>query len=282
MRKILYLLLLIGSFACGNGGFDQHESGLLYKFIEQNETAQKPKLGDGLLIALKYTSEDDSVLFDEVFRLELVPVSHKGGSIEDALAMMHKGDSAEFLIAAKGFINHSVKADFFPKFVDRNSKLKFYIRLKDISSPEEMETMQASIDVNKKAAETMLLDDYLQRNEIEEQPTESGLYFIKKEEGKGIKPQLNDSVTVHYTGMFLDGTIFDSSRKRDEPFAFILGIGQVIPGWDEGIALMKEGSKARFLIPSSLAFGKKGFNESIPPFTSLMLDVELIKVKKNK
>lgn len=279
MKKIIYLLLIVGTIACNNTGFKEHESGLQYKFIEHNDEAQKPDLGDGLVISLKYTSEDDSVLFDGPFRIKLDTVSHKGGSIEDAFSLMHRGDSAEFLILAKDFINHTIGADKFPEFVDRNSKLKFYIRLKEILSPEEMEQMQARLNADQKAAETMLLDDYIQRNEIVTKQTESGLYFIEKESGKGAKPNTNDSVIVHYTGMFLDGTIFDSSIKRNETFGFILGIGQVIPGWDEGISMMKTGEKARFIIPSNLAYGKKGFTDLIPPFTTLIFDVELIYIK---
>lgn len=279
MKKILFLLLSIGSFACSNNEFKEHESGLQYKFIEHNEKAQKPNLGDGLLVSLKYTSIDDSILFDRTFRVKYDSVSHQGGSIEDAFSLMHKGDSAEFRITAKDFINHTVGADKFPDFIDRNSKLKFYIRLKDISTPEEMESMKVRINSERKAAETMLLDDYIARNEIETKPSESGLFFLAEEPGKGKMPKVNDTVVVHYTGMFLDGTIFDSSRKRNEAFSFILGTGQVIQAWDEGIAMMKIGEKARFIIPSNLAYGKKGFRELIPPFSTLIFDVELLEIK---
>ena len=84
-------------------------------------------------------------------------------------------------------------------------------------------------------------------------------------------------VSVHYVGKLLDGTEFDNSVKRGEPIEFVLGQGQVIPGWDEGIAMMKEGEKAVLLIPSKLAYGERG-NQAIPPCAPLVFDVELVKV----
>jgi FKBP-type peptidyl-prolyl cis-trans isomerase len=84
---------------------------------------------------------------------------------------------------------------------------------------------------------------------------------------------------VHYKGQLADGTVFDSSYKRNEPIEFTLGIGQVIPGWDEGVALLHVGEKARFVIPSTLAYGSRGAGGVIPPNANLIFDVELVDVK---
>src|SRR5690606_11185362 len=98
-------------------------------------------------------------------------------------------------------------------------------------------------------------------------------------EGNGTQAKAGDKVTVHYTGTLLDGTKFDSSVDRDQPFEFTLGQGQVIPGWDEGIAMMKEGGKAKLVIPSNLAYGANPRpGGPIQPFSTLVFDVELIKV----
>jgi peptidyl-prolyl cis-trans isomerase A (cyclophilin A) len=86
-------------------------------------------------------------------------------------------------------------------------------------------------------------------------------------------------VSVHYKGQLLNGQVFDSSYQRNEPIAFTLGIGQVIPGWDEGIQLLKVGDKARFVIPSDLAYGSRGAGGVIPPNATLIFDVELVAVK---
>ena len=108
--------------------------------------------------------------------------------------------------------------------------------------------------------------------------TKSGLQYMVLKEGTGAKPGPTDKVTVHYTGRLLDGTVFDSSVERGEPATF--GLNQVIPGWTEGLQLMSEGSKYRLFIPSELAYGSKGAGEQILPNSTLIFDVELIKVEK--
>ncbi len=108
--------------------------------------------------------------------------------------------------------------------------------------------------------------------------TQSGLQYMVLKEGTGAKPGPTDEVTVHYTGRLLDGTVFDSSVERGEPATFPLD--KVIPGWTEGLQLMSEGSKYRLFIPSELAYGSKGAGEQIMPNSTLIFDVELIKVNK--
>jgi len=108
--------------------------------------------------------------------------------------------------------------------------------------------------------------------------TKSGLRYQIINKGSGISPEKNNTVCVHYKGQLIDGTVFDSSYKRDQPIEFKLGVGQVIPGWDEGIALLRVGDKARFLIPSYLAYGSQGAGGVIPPNANLIFDVELMKI----
>ena len=106
--------------------------------------------------------------------------------------------------------------------------------------------------------------------------TKSGMQYEVLQEGTGKSPKATDTVRCHYEGRLLDGTVFDSSYKRGEPADF--GLNQVIPGWTEGVQLMKEGAKYRFTIPYLLAYGEQGAGASIPPFSTLVFDVELIKV----
>ena len=122
--------------------------------------------------------------------------------------------------------------------------------------------------------------EYLENNAKQEgvHVTESGLQYQVVKEGNGPKPGPNDVVTVHYTGRLIDGTVFDSSVERGEPATF--AVGQVIPGWVEGLQLMAEGSAWRLFIPSELAYGKHGTGP-IKPGSTLIFDVQLIKVKKN-
>ncbi|MBQ0050387.1 MAG: FKBP-type peptidyl-prolyl cis-trans isomerase [Bacteroidales bacterium] len=106
--------------------------------------------------------------------------------------------------------------------------------------------------------------------------TKSGLQYEVLIEGNGKQPKATDTVRCHYEGRLLDGTVFDSSYQRDEPADFPLN--GVIPGWTEGVQLMKEGAKFRFHIPYLLAYGERGAGAQIPPYSTLVFDVELIKV----
>lgn len=129
--------------------------------------------------------------------------------------------------------------------------------------------------VMKEAGEKFLAENGKKENVV---TTASGLQYIVEKEGTGAQPGAEDEVTVHYTGKLLDGTVFDSSVSRGEPATFPLN--RVIPGWTEGVQLMKEGGKYTFFIPSDLAYGPQGVPNAIPPHSTLIFDVELIKVNK--
>ena len=127
---------------------------------------------------------------------------------------------------------------------------------------------------NKAAGEKYLADNAAKDNV---HVTPSGLQYMVIEEGNGKKPTASDTVVCHYEGTLIDGKMFDSSIKRGEPASFALN--QVIAGWTEGLQLMQEGAKYRFFIPYHLGYGERGAGPSIPPFSALVFDVELIKVK---
>ena len=109
--------------------------------------------------------------------------------------------------------------------------------------------------------------------------TASGLQYRDDTEGAGTEATRGKRVSVHYTGRLDDGTKFDSSRDRNEPFAFTLGVGQVIAGWDEGVSGMRVGGKRTLVIPAALGYGSRGAGGVIPPGATLLFDVELLDVR---
>ncbi|WP_413174624.1 FKBP-type peptidyl-prolyl cis-trans isomerase [Anabaena azotica] len=110
--------------------------------------------------------------------------------------------------------------------------------------------------------------------------TPSGLKYIELNKGEGTAtPERGQTVVVHYTGTLEDGTKFDSSRDRGQPFSFKIGIGQVIKGWDEGLSTMKVGDRRQLIIPSELGYGARGAGGVIPPNATLIFDVELLGIK---
>ncbi|MDZ7738750.1 MAG: FKBP-type peptidyl-prolyl cis-trans isomerase [Bacteroidales bacterium] len=114
---------------------------------------------------------------------------------------------------------------------------------------------------------------FLDDNDLDFEPTESGLYYIELIEGTGLQPVAGDTVTVHYSGTFLNGRVFDSNIGR-EPMRFVLGIAYVIEGWEEGLTYMKEGGEALLIVPSSLAYGAEGYYD-IPAYTPLAFTIIL-------
>lgn len=129
------------------------------------------------------------------------------------------------------------------------------------------------------ADEKRRAEEELDKHSAGFEKTASGLRYQIIQKGNGTKATKGKKVSVHYSGALTNGMVFDSSYKRKQPIDFVLGIGQVIPGWDEGIQLLQVGDKARFVIPSDLAYGSRGAGGVIPPNATLVFDVELMDVK---
>lgn len=178
-----------------------------------------------------------------------------------------------------------------PDYIDSASSLYFTVGLITTQTIEELQAAQNAKNAEAEAAEGVILQEYLTTNGITTEPNESGLIFIAKEEGTGKQAVAGKNVKVNYEGMLLDGTYFDTSieevakandifnpQRPYGPLDFVLGQGQVIKGWDEGIAMMKEGGKARLIIPSKIAYGANPRPGIITPFATLIFDVELVEV----
>ncbi len=295
MNKISMLLgsaLLVGLISCNKSefeGYTKAENGLHYKFFSHDEKGIKPTEGDG--VAFKYIfklKSKDSVLVNSSMVSQdgtgitrfMMPKSSFVGSIEDALMMMSPSDSASFIVNADSFFLKTNGMTALPPFVKPNDKIQVDIKLVEVKTKAELAENQKKQqeEIAKMAeGEKPQMDKYLADNKIVTKPTASGLIFIETQKGKSKEhPKATDEVTVHYTGTLLDGTKFDSSVDRGEPANFPLN--QVIPGWTEGIQLMTKGSKAKLIIPSGLGYGPNG-SGPIPPYSTLVFDVELLDIK---
>ena len=254
------------------------ESGIYYKFYVQNKDSVQAQTGDAVSLLYQLALKD-SILVPMIPIQELVQESFYKGDVYDAIRMMHVGDSATFILNADTFFHYMGGENPF-----EDKELYFTFKMLELMPKAEVDAMMQAQEeqynayiAQARAAEDSLMQKYIADNKIKVTPTVSGLYFISKKAGKGAQAVAGKKVAVHYVGKLLDGTEFDNSIKRGEPIEFILGQGQVIPGWDEGIGMMKEGEKAVLLIPSNLAYGERG-NQMIPPCAPLVFDVELVKV----
>jgi FKBP-type peptidyl-prolyl cis-trans isomerase len=261
------------------------ESGL-YFIMEKKGYGPNPKNGEMVTVHLTVSLLDGQKIFSTRDRGE--PMEYEFGrkfdteGLEEGISMMRKGEKAKLIVPSK----LAYGAEQRGRQVDSYSSFLYDIELVNIRSKvaynkelEAKKQKQKAEEQKTKSKEMSTLQAYLKDNNITSKPIKSGLYYIETEEGKGIQPVVGNTVQVHYTGKLLDGTKFDSSHDRGEPFSFVLGQGQVIKGWDEGIILMKEGGKATLIIPSALGYGGKGAGNSIPPYSTLVFDVELVNVE---
>ncbi len=148
----------------------------------------------------------------------------------------------------------------------------------DFNAIEAFRTFEGSRE-KRIAEEKAKADEELDKLAAGFDKTDTGLRYQIIQKGDGVKAEKGQTVSVHYKGQLTDGTVFDSSYKRNQPIDFPLGVGQVIPGWDEGIQLLNVGDKARLVIPSNLGYGNRGAGGVIPPNATLIFDVELMDIK---
>jgi len=273
-------LLLVCCYSCSHKvkGFKVHPSGFSYKFIEMKPEGQIPKTGDILVLSLKIVNKDNKV-FDEsdYYRIQMSQPAFKGDFFT-ALALLQVGDSACFKLDALKFFEKNRKRDL-PVEFKQGDPVFLYVRLKNIIDTKDLEVERENSYHTDAQQEKSLLRDYIRITNTTAKPTASGLYYIEQKAGTGKKAEIGKTLVVDYTGTTIDGKIFDSSLQKGRPISFVLGRGQVINGWEEGFQLMREGGKARLIIPSELAYGKDGLNNIILPYSTLVFDVELLEVK---
>lgn len=295
MKRVILLATAAAIFtSCSDSqfkGYTKAETGLHYKFFTQNEDGPKIQDGDGLLIRYIISRQDnDSVIVDSKNVSQdgsgYIPFGMRSsfvGSFEDGMKMMTKGDSAEFIISADSFFLKTIRQNELPAGFKPGQFVKGVFKIKDVQNKADREADEKKQMAEQEAQmkemeekERPSMDKFIAENNITVKPTASGIYYIEVKKGSGANPKATDIVKVHYTGKFLDGRVFDSSVERGEPIEFALN--EVVPGWTEGLQMMRKGGKANLLIPSAMAYGPGG-RQGIPPFSPLFFEVELIDIK---
>jgi FKBP-type peptidyl-prolyl cis-trans isomerase FkpA len=281
--------------------------GIKYTYIK--EGSQKPKNGEFVLYNLIVKNHNDSIFISTYDQnmpgyLQFNDSLPRESGMDEIFLSLKKGDSIAFEAnALKVFGEMNM-----PFFLDKEKNVKIQIGVIDVLNQEGVEayftslqeaTMkkQAASAVKQLETDTKLIEDYIAEKNIKANRTESGLYYVIEKEGTGEKIETGDMAYVHYAGYLLDGTIFDTSMKdvaqetgvyseqRDNmggygPLEVEVGQGRVIPGWDEGLGLLKKGDKAKFLIPSTLAYGDRETGGTIKANSILIFDVEITDVQK--
>ncbi len=274
------LLFAVGlGAACNSNKFEKTGDGLLYRFIER-KNGRRAAMGELLQLHLCYRDAKGKVLFDSKklgteFIVQVVPPTFIGG-LEGGFAMMGEGDSAVFSIPADSVFEKTFH-ETLPPSVNKGDYLSFEVRLEKIMNPEEYRNRRDSVPKKVSEIELHSIEAYLAENSMNVQPSRPGVYAVELRKGNGAIPVPGDSVEIKYRGSFLSGEVFDSSK--DKNLKYVLGDGLRLPAWEETIAAMKEGGMVRLVLSSDNAFGKDGFGP-VPPATTVIYDIELIKVKK--
>ncbi len=289
-NSLLYaiILLLISFCACVPEsqfeGYAVTDTGIHFKLLkigEEDNWVFNP--GDYYTADILYSTMDDSVFFEGRRKVQIYKPEFDG-CIEECFSMLQKGDSATFIISADKFFRKTLESDL-PSFFPPNSNMKVDLSIIDIQTEKQYNKEREAFLTwirDFEEYEDVALSQFLEDESVGVRPSNSGMYKVNVREGNGTKISYGDTITIHYEGWFLNGTFFDSTRKRNQPFSFVYGTEwQVVKGLEEALGKMEEGEKSVFIMPSKLAFGYTGSSTGIiPPFTSVIFEVEVLDVIK--
>ena len=287
---IPYALYLCLS-SCGDNrfpGFTETKNGLFYKLIDVGEGNKKAKPNDYVTAQIIIKSEKDSILYDTrrmglegAVTFILDSASYPKNYLE-GFQYLAEGDSATFITDAYTIFTKKLH-DEIPKGMNMESPIIVNTRVIAIRTPEEHQ--KEMLEEKKKQEqgefeEKKMLEKYLVDSAITASVIANGIYYTVLREGKGIVPDSGSLALINYRGCFLNGRCFDSNYET-QPFEYAVGAEeQLIKGMEIGVRRMHEGEKAKFIIPSHLAFGSTGSStEIVPPFTTVIYEVELLKVQ---
>lgn len=274
--------ITIFAAACNQYRTQVTENGLKYQIFEHDDKARKAKLGDIMTFHFVLKNGSDSTLRDTykegIPQKMVLQAPQYKGSFEEGLALLATGDSAKISISADTLYAKIMQP--MPPMIKKGSELTFVVKVVSVLTTEEFQKEQSQAGEKQKTIDAKVIEEYLAKNNLKgkAQKTVSGLYYIPQVEGTGPNPAPGDNIKAHYTGKLLDEKEFDSSKGKD-PLQLTIGAGMVIPGWEEGLTMMKKGSKGILLIPSGLAYGPET-NGPIPGNSVLKFDMELVDVIK--
>jgi len=286
---ILIIVILLFFNSCNESnipGYKLTDKGIYFKLLGIGEANKYVHESDYVTFHIQYATADDSVFFDAL-RTAKIEKPLYDGAIEDCFFMLSEGDSAAFFIKADPFFEKTLESPL-PLFIPPESYIKIILKIESVKTAEEFkkdkEAFLAWIE-DFGEYEKKVLKNYLEKRNINFIPNDTVIYKIPINKGNSNSVSYGDTITIHFEGYFLNGKLFDSTRKRGEPFSFVYGTEwQVIKGIEKAIGMMHEGEKSIFVIPSYMAFGKEGSSTGIiPPYSSVVFEIELIKIgKKNK
>lgn len=258
-------------------------SGLYY--LEQKAgSGRLPKEGDMLQVHFTVGLVDGTQLFSsytqEPIDIEFgKPFDTKG--FDEALTYLRKGTKAKLIVPSSLAFDSVGRSQMIPPYTTLIYEVEL-MKIRDLAEVQAERAAKAKVEElareQAKFSEAAKIGKYLRDNNIQKEPTATGLFYIEAEAGNGTQAEAGKRVKVHYTLYNIEGKKLQSSKDMDRPFEFTLGRGEVIRGWDEGVAMMKAGGKARFIVPSELAYGANQRGADIPPYSPLVFDVELLEV----
>lgn len=259
----------------------------LYYIETKKGTGKAPESGDVLKVNFTIKTIDGFTLYsteNQPMDIEYgVPFDTKG--FDEALNYLRKGTKASLIVPSNLAFDSTGRQGIVPPY----TTLLYDVELVDVKSKaqvekeREAERLRAEAEASKaRKEEANKIANYLRTNNITVAPKASGLYYIEKEKGTGKPVEIGKKVKVHYTLYNLSGKMIQSSKDSGQPFEFTVGQGQVIKGWDEALTYMREGAKAKIILPSEIAYGATERGPDIPAYSTLVFDIEVLEVLDNK
>lgn len=275
--------------SCNRNDFDTAESGIRFKYLKKSKKIVLPSEGDVVFVHYSILNHNDSLVYSTYQnnaeeRLPIYPQTHKGGDIFDAFKIMSEGDSMAFLISADSFYSKTKGVDELPENVEKGTDLKFVIKLNKFMTTKEYEKFLVEEKVQKWKEEVKDMDAFFKQKGWQDQRQENGVRYFINQPSQGKKPSEGDWVEFHYVGKVLKTQAeFVNSYLMGQAASFKYGDPEIKPAViNQIIGLMKEGEKATFLIPFDHGFQDKKVGNIIPPYSTLIYEINLLKVKEDE